>query len=270
MTDSLDGQRWSRLHVAASLFAAIIHDMEHPGFNNDFLIKTRAPVAVTYNDRSVLENHHCAQGFRALLHPRLNFTEALSPQDFSTFRSAVIQLVLATDMSRHGEYMKLTTDPLWPTGALPLPQPLLSFARVLAMSALCSTFSNLLSKPATGEPNDLKLLELVLKCSDISNIVKPFHIGKQWAVRVTTEFFAQGEKEIELGLPLTPMCDSTKTRVSSQIGFSKFVARGCFSALVRIFPSLSVLISNLDENDKIWPQYDDTKLLSEVPVPEWS
>ena len=125
-------------------------------------------------------------------------------------------------------------------------------------------------KNFAGEPNDLKLLEFVLKCSDISNIVKPFHIGKQWAVRVTTEFFAQGAKELELGLPLTPMCDSQKSRVSSQIGFSQYVARGCFSALVRIFPSLGVLISNLDENDKIWPQYDDTRLLAEVPLPEWS
>jgi hypothetical protein len=113
-------------------------------------------------------------------------------------------------------------------------------------------------------------LELFLKCSDISNIVKPFRIGKQWAVRVTTEFFAQGAKELELGLPLTPMCDSTKTRVSSQIGFSKFVARAAFSALVRIYPSLSVLISNLDENDKIWLEYDDAKLLAEVPIPSCS
>jgi hypothetical protein len=119
MTDSMDGQRWSRMHLASALFAAIIHDLEHPGFNNDFLIKTRAPVAITYNDRSVLENHHCAQGFRALLHPRLNFVEDLSSQDFNLFRSISIQLVLATDMSRHGEYMKLVADPMWPTGTFP-------------------------------------------------------------------------------------------------------------------------------------------------------
>jgi hypothetical protein len=138
MTDSLDGQRWSRLHLAAALFAAIIHDMEHPGFNNDFLIKTRAPVAITYNDRSVLENHHCAQGFRALLHPRLNFVEALSPQDFTLFRSTVIQLVLATDMSRHAEYMKLVADPLWPTGTCP---QFPSLARDLAMFTILLVLS---------------------------------------------------------------------------------------------------------------------------------
>jgi hypothetical protein len=60
----------------------------------------------------------------------LNFVESLSPQDFNVFRSIAIQLVLATDMSRHGEYMKLTADPLWPTGAA-LPPQLPSFARVL-------------------------------------------------------------------------------------------------------------------------------------------
>jgi cAMP-specific phosphodiesterase 4/high affinity cAMP-specific and IBMX-insensitive 3',5'-cyclic phosphodiesterase 8 len=149
MTDSLNGQRWSRLQVAASLFAAIIHDMEHPGFNNDFLIKTRAPVAITYNDRSVLENHHCAQGFRALLHPRLNFDEGLSMQDFNSFRATAVQLVLATDMSRHGEYMKLTADPLWPTGAFPLPNTSLipAFARLFSTAFV---FSYARSKNSQG------------------------------------------------------------------------------------------------------------------------
>ena len=31
--------------------------------------------------------------------------------------------------------------------------------------------------------------------TDISNVVKPFRIAKQWAVRVTTEFFNQGDAE---------------------------------------------------------------------------
>ena len=109
---------FSTVEIFAAIIAAVVHDYEHLGVTNNFLINTRHPLAVLYNDRSVLENHHCAQGFRALLHPRLNFVESLNPQDFNVFRSIAIQLVLATDMSRHGEYMKLTADPLWPSGAL--------------------------------------------------------------------------------------------------------------------------------------------------------
>jgi hypothetical protein len=28
-----------------------VHDLAHPGVNNAFLVRTRAPTAVTYNDR---------------------------------------------------------------------------------------------------------------------------------------------------------------------------------------------------------------------------
>ena len=46
-------------HIA-SMWSAVMHDFEHGGVNNDFLIKTSAPLAVLYNDQSPLENHHLA------------------------------------------------------------------------------------------------------------------------------------------------------------------------------------------------------------------
>ena len=36
------------------LFAAAIHDYEHPGLNNNYLVKTRSDLALIYNDASVL------------------------------------------------------------------------------------------------------------------------------------------------------------------------------------------------------------------------
>ena len=46
--------------------AAICHDFEHPGLTNDFLVKSHHPLALCYNDRSPLENHHASAAFRVL------------------------------------------------------------------------------------------------------------------------------------------------------------------------------------------------------------
>lgn len=50
----------SDIECYALLLAALAHDLEHPGVNNAYLIKSRDPLAITYNDTSVLENRHAA------------------------------------------------------------------------------------------------------------------------------------------------------------------------------------------------------------------
>ncbi len=50
----------SDLECYALLLAALAHDLEHPGVNNAYLIKSKDPLAITYNDLSVLENRHAA------------------------------------------------------------------------------------------------------------------------------------------------------------------------------------------------------------------
>ena len=48
------------------LFSAIVHDYEHPGLTNDFLVNTHHPYAQMHNDKSPLENHHASAGFQAI------------------------------------------------------------------------------------------------------------------------------------------------------------------------------------------------------------
>lgn len=48
----------THLQLLASYWSAAVHDYEHQGLNNDFLIKTSHALAITYNDISPLENHH--------------------------------------------------------------------------------------------------------------------------------------------------------------------------------------------------------------------
>ena len=54
----------TKLELFACIFSAIIHDCDHPGCNNNFLIATNHPLAITHNDISPLENHHCSTGFK--------------------------------------------------------------------------------------------------------------------------------------------------------------------------------------------------------------
>ena len=68
----------SDLNLMAAYLAALIHDISHPGVTNSFLISLKHLKAVRYNDRSVLENHHLAIGFKVLLDPQNDIFESLS------------------------------------------------------------------------------------------------------------------------------------------------------------------------------------------------
>ena len=48
--------------------AAAVHDTDHPGYSNVFLINTKNKMALRYNDKSVLENHHVALAFDIMHH----------------------------------------------------------------------------------------------------------------------------------------------------------------------------------------------------------
>ena len=48
------------LTLMACYLTAIIHDYEHLGVTNDFLVGSGDQLAVRYNDRAPMENHHLA------------------------------------------------------------------------------------------------------------------------------------------------------------------------------------------------------------------
>lgn len=43
--------------VLAILFAAAIHDLQHPGVTNDYLVQLSSSLALRYNDRAVAESN---------------------------------------------------------------------------------------------------------------------------------------------------------------------------------------------------------------------
>ena len=51
------------------------------------------------------------------------------------------------------------------------------------------------------------VLQIALKCADISNPCRSWNISRLWSYRACEEFFRQGDRERELGLPITQICD---------------------------------------------------------------
>ncbi|MGH0129040.1 UNVERIFIED_CONTAM: hypothetical protein FKN15_062988 [Acipenser sinensis] len=64
-------------------------------------------LALMYNDSSVLENHHLAVGFKLLHEENCDVFQNLSKKQRQSLRKMVIDMVLATDMSKH---MNLLAD----------------------------------------------------------------------------------------------------------------------------------------------------------------
>mmetsp|Transcript_13958 Transcript_13958/g.32370 ORF Transcript_13958/g.32370 Transcript_13958/m.32370 type:complete len:341 (+) Transcript_13958:50-1072(+) len=224
------------IELFALIVSALCHDLEHPGVNNPFLVASRSDLATLYNDRSVLENHHCCRAFQLMLHSEIQLLSDFASADYTVFRSVVLNNILATDMARHGEYttkLKRLTEAGTP----------------LEERHLDSQFA----------------MEVIIKCADTSNVLKPFDIAKKWAMRVTDEFFVQGDKERAAHMPLTPMCDRTSQgRVALQKGFVDFVIGPFYKLVADAMPPLHESFTLLWRNREEWNLYDDQRLLREL------
>uniref|UniRef100_A0A8C2JAI9 Phosphodiesterase n=1 Tax=Cyprinus carpio TaxID=7962 RepID=A0A8C2JAI9_CYPCA len=189
----------TELEIFAMLFAAAIHDYEHTGTTNNFHIQTRSDTAILYNDRSVLESHHVSAAYRLLQDDdEMNILYNLSKDDWRELRALVVEMVLATDMSCHFQQVKAMKN------FLQLPEGI--------------------DKP--------KALSLLLHTADISHPAKNWDLHHRWTTSLLEEFFRQGDKEAELGLPFSPLCDRKSTMVAqSQIGFIDFIVVPTFTVL---------------------------------------
>ncbi|XP_010958296.1 dual specificity calcium/calmodulin-dependent 3',5'-cyclic nucleotide phosphodiesterase 1A isoform X1 [Camelus dromedarius] len=209
----------TELEILAMVFAAAIHDYEHTGTTNNFHIQTRSDVAILYNDRSVLENHHVSAAYRLMQEEEMNVLINLSKDDWRDLRNLVIEMVLSTDMSGHFQQIK--------------------------------NIRNSLQQPEGLDR--AKTMSLILHAADISHPAKSWQLHHRWTMALMEEFFLQGDKEAELGLPFSPLCDRKSTMVAqSQIGFIDFIVEPTFSLLT---DSTEKIIIPLIEEASKTPSY---------------
>lgn len=96
------GLRDDPLMQFALLFSSLIHDVQHKGIPNRQLALEDDELAIKYNDQSVAENQSLYIGFAELLksdYEKLRSVVFPMQEDYRRFRSACVNLVLATDIA---------------------------------------------------------------------------------------------------------------------------------------------------------------------------
>nr|XP_016775928.3 cGMP-inhibited 3',5'-cyclic phosphodiesterase 3B isoform X2 [Pan troglodytes] len=177
------------LELMALYVAAAMHDYDHPGRTNAFLVATNAPQAVLYNDRSVLENHHAASAWNLYLsRPEYNFLLHLDHVEFKRFRFLVIEAILATDLKKHFDFLAEFN------------------AKANDVNSNGIEWSN--------ENDRLLVCQVCIKLADINGPAKVRDLHLKWTEGIVNEFYEQGDEEANLGLPISPFMDRSSPQLA--------------------------------------------------------
>lgn len=218
---------FTELEIMTALFAAAIHDVDHPGVTNQYLIDSGNELALMYNDESVLENHSLAVAFKLLQEDDCNFIESLSKKQRQTLRRMAIDMVLATDMSKH---MSLLAD-----------------LKTMVETKKVAGNGILLLDNYTER---IQVLQNMLHCADLSNPTKPLDIYRAWVDKVMDEFHQQGDKERSQNLQISPMCDRLNANIEgSQVYFIDYIVHPLWETWADlVHPDAQRILENLEDN----------------------
>lgn len=215
--------------VFAALFAATIHDYDHPGINNSFHIKAGTYLAILYNDRSVLENRHVSSVFELMKLPKFNVLAGLTEEQRRDVRDTVVEMVLATDMGLHAKIVG-------------------QFKRRLH------------ENHDFNKKDDIRLaLSMIVKMADISNCGRPRDLYLRWGAKIADEFYMQGDKERSLGMPCSPFMDRFAPAIAKgQIAFMNFIVVPLFECISEFLPDMQFAVEMTEQNKSYWQNNDDS------------
>ncbi|OEH79713.1 3 5 -cyclic nucleotide phosphodiesterase domain-containing protein [Cyclospora cayetanensis] len=271
-------QVYFSIHIHA---LSLAHDVDHPGVNNNSLCEQQHPLAIMYNDKAVLENHHAAFAARAMMKLGLFSRTAQRTQPQPLVRNSVSlgdaplrysrhHISTSADVSRESQqpYSEFedqdeeAIEDFYPTFA--------EIRRVLVTCILATDMElfrhhheamrkRVQMKRTTGdslnsEEDHALLTTCLIHCADISNPLLPERRNVQWASLIIQEFNAQVEMERHKGLPVTVFMDARTEllRTQSQIGFLSFVVLDQFRALADLVPGVEELVMQGEKNLEDW------------------
>ena len=210
------------------LTAALCHDLDHRGYNNAFEVNAGTPLAIMYNDQSVLENHHASLAYHILNKTETGIFLHLPAPDQKLLRKLIVKSILSTDMAVHFELM--THFDNWVANM------------------------NEDSDVDIGIDDKVLVANTLLHCADLSNPVRKYRVAKSWAHRLNIEFKAQVEKEREVALPVSSMMESSTDAdvAMREVKFLDFVILPCWTHLASFLPQVDAQIVQARLNRSRW------------------
>lgn len=116
----------------------------------------------------------------------------------------------------------------------------------------------------------LEVLKIFTKASDVAHAGKNMELHQKWTNLVCDEFFAQGDLEKKLDLPVSMYCDRDKTDLpKSQIGFIKNIVFPIYECIHLCFESECIktnCLDQLDSNMKMWESLANRKRVMTLSV----
>ena len=199
----------TRLDVLALLLAALAHDAGHLGRSNEFEVASESPAALTYNNKSPLENHHTATLFRILQRHGLLVNLPRSQRTY--VRQLVIDMISATNMDQHGDVCSRLAA-LAPRLARATSPRAVSLDELAAggedgsgaAGACCGAEGKRRPEGETAEAAELGispaertlLLQSTLHACDLSTPTLPWEASRRWVLALANEFNAQAQARL--------------------------------------------------------------------------
>jgi hypothetical protein len=208
------------------MLTALIHDVEHPGNNNQWEVQTQSTLAHRYENTAVLEKHSYTVTRRIMADPAFDLLLPFGREVAEAWLRIMEGIVLATDFALHRQFLD-------------------EFKAYLA-----------------GHPREFSdpvflswVARALMKAADIANTSKPFAQAKVWGQRVMMEFWAQGVLEKQANLPVGPLNDPETVQLNAaQAGFIRFAALELFELLAGIDPALQEMVDNLRGNMELYEE----------------
>lgn len=183
------------------------------------MIDSKHEMALRYNDTSVLENHHIAAASQLMNQKGSTIFDKLSVEDYKDTRKKMIHMVLATDMGKHMQ------DSV--------------------------TFKNRLGADDFSPDDGDKMMCMgqVVHMADLNNPTKPWDVCYTWTGLLYIEFFEQGDKEKELGIPVGMLNDRNTINIAAKtLGFVGFIIKPAYEAFTGFLPEVQTNVDQMEEN----------------------